>query len=129
MFKGVHHVGYYVSDLDEAIKWYRDLYGGVVELRYRNEGSKQEQAFVKSGNTRVELMCPDDKSKLGGNTGQVLAHIGYEVDDIQAGMAELRAKGVRFIDEKPVVNPLGWQLAYYDGGATVGVKQHLTQHK
>jgi methylmalonyl-CoA/ethylmalonyl-CoA epimerase len=129
MFKGVHHIGYYVSDLDVTIKSYQDLYGGVVELRYRNEATKQEQAFVRSGSSRVELMCPDDKTKLGGKTGQVLAHVGYEVDDIEAAMDELRAKGVRFIDQKPVTNPIGWKLAYFDGGECMGVQQHLTQHK
>lgn len=128
MFKGVHHVGYYVANLDETIKRYQELYGGVVELRYRNEATKLEQAFVRSGNSRVELMCPDDQSKLGGKGGQVLAHVGYEVDDIEAAMDELRAKGVRFIDQKPVTNPIGWKLAYFDGGEFIGVQQHITQH-
>lgn len=100
----------------------------MVELRFRNENSKQEQAFVRSGNSRVELMQPDDKSKLGGKQGQVLAHVAYEVDDIEAAMAELRTRGVRFIDQKPVTNPIGWKLAYFDGGEAIGVQQHLTQH-
>ncbi|MHB1131727.1 MAG: VOC family protein [Chloroflexota bacterium] len=129
MFKGVHHIGYFVSDIDATIKRYQELYGGVLEICYRNEANNQTQAFVRSGNTRVELMQPDDQSKLHGSTAQVIHHVGYEVDDIEQAMAEMRAKGVRFLDETPVTNPLGWKIAYFDGGDLLGVAQHLAQHK
>jgi len=128
MFTGVHHVGYLVSDLDETIKRYEELYGGKVELRFYNEKTKSKIAFVASGDTRVELMEPDDKSLLGGSKDQVIHHVGYLVPDIEKAMAELRARGARFIDEKPSTNALGWKIAYFDGGPMLGVRQHLSQY-
>lgn len=128
MFTGIHHIGYYVADLEGTIERYRELYGGEVELQFRNEAAKANVAFVKSGETRVELMQPDDRSLLGGSSGQVLHHVGYLVPDIEKAMAELRAKGVRFLAEKPTENPLGWKIIYFDGGPLLGTQQHLAQY-
>lgn len=127
MFLGVHHVGYLVDNLDETIKSYVELYGGEVEARFRNEQGKMNVAFVKSGATRVELMEPDDKTQLGGSKAQVLHHVGYLVPDIEKAMEELRAKGVKFLDEKPREGVNGWKIAYFDGGERLGVSQHLSQ--
>lgn len=127
MFIGVHHVGYLVDNLDETIQAYQELYGSEVELRFRNEGIKCNVAFLKSGATRVELMEPDDKAQLGGSKAQVLHHVGYQVPDIEKAMAEMRAKGIKFLDETPRVGPTGWKIAYFDGGDRLGVKQHISQ--
>ncbi len=128
MFTGVHHIGYYVDDLEATIQRYQELYGGVVELRFRNEATKANVAFVRMGEARVELMQPDDKSLLGGSKSQVLHHVGYLVPDIEKAMVELREKGVTFLAEKPTSNPLGWRIIYFDGGPLLGTKQHLSQY-
>ncbi|MHB1006681.1 MAG: VOC family protein [Chloroflexota bacterium] len=129
MFIGIHHVGYYVSDLEAVVQRYVALYGGVVELRLRNDATKTNVAFVRTGETRVELMEPDDKALLGGAEGQVLHHVGYLVPDIYTAADELRARGAKFVGEKPSPkNALGWQIWYFDGGPLMGVKQHIAQY-
>ncbi|MHB1414971.1 MAG: VOC family protein [Chloroflexota bacterium] len=125
MFLGVHHIGYYVANLEETIKQYVDLYGGEVEMRGRTPATKCNVAFVKTGATRVELMEPDDKSLLGGSKSQVLHHVGYEVADIQKAIEELSARGAKF--QAPFKNQAGWTIAYFDGGDWLGAKQHLLQ--
>ncbi len=128
MFKGIHHIGYWVSDLDATVKAYEELYGGKVEFTTFIEESKTKVAFVVSGNTMVELMEPGDKSVLKGEKAQVLHHVGYLVDDIQQAAEELRSRGARFLTEAPGKNAIGWQIWYYDGGEMLGVRQHIAQY-
>jgi methylmalonyl-CoA/ethylmalonyl-CoA epimerase len=127
MFLGVHHVGYLVSNLGETVDRYLELYGGEVEARFYNEQAKAQIAFVRCEGIRVELMEPDDRSLLQGSEAQIIHHVGYLVPDIEKAMEELRAKGVKFLDEKPRVGVNGWKIAYFDGGERMGTKQHLSQ--
>lgn len=127
MFTGIHHIGYHVSDIEAAVKAYVEMYGGEVEVQFYNAGAKSKVAFVKTGDTRVELMEPDDKSVLGGAQGQILHHVGYLVPDLHAAAEQLRSRGARFLTEEPVKNPYtGWQVWYFDGGPVLGVKQHIS---
>ena len=123
MFSGVHHLGYTVESLDQAIGFYEKAFGGRVLLRKAipNVG---EVAFVVSGNTMVELVEPIEKGDL---KGQVFAHVGYQVPDIEAAIAELKAKGFKFATEKPTVNVAGWKLIYLDQESALGARIHLTE--
>lgn len=122
---GVHHIGYLVYDLEKTIQNYADNYGGEVVLR--NESPDTKMAFVQSGNTLVELMEPKNKASLKGIKGQVLHHVGYQVPDIEAAMAEMKAQGIKFQDETPRVNSKGWKIAYLDSDSTLGTLVHLSQ--
>jgi methylmalonyl-CoA/ethylmalonyl-CoA epimerase len=123
MFSGVHHLGYTVESMDETIGFYEKAFGGRVLLRKAVPGVG-EVAFVTSGNTMVELVEPIEKGDL---KGQVFAHVGYQVPDIEAAMAELKAKGYKLATDAPTVTVAGWKIIYLDQASALGARIHLTE--
>ena len=83
-------------------------------------------AYVKVGDSEVELIEPADKSQLGGQTGLIIHHVGFFVPDLEKAMAELKANGVK-LGPGPNTNVLGLRLIYIDFESTMGTRIHLTE--
>jgi methylmalonyl-CoA/ethylmalonyl-CoA epimerase len=122
---GVHHIGIAVDDLEAAIASYGQLFGASLEHRDRVEEQGVEAASLLAGGSRVELLHP-----LGAETpvGRFLAkrgpgmhHVAFEVADVAAELARLRAAGARLIDEEPRRGLFGLQVAFLHPEATGGV--------
>ena len=122
---GVHHIGIAVEDLDASIATYASLFG--AELEHRETVSEQgvEAASLRVGDSRVELLRP-----LGAETpvgrflakrGPGLHHVAFEVADVGAELARLRADRVQLIDEEPRPGLFGLQVAFVHPEATGGV--------
>ena len=131
MFDKIQHIGYLVRDLDAAVAWYAQDFGG------ENAGgstlpaggiipSGGRNAFVHFGKVEVELIEPQDQTGLPADT-LVMHHVGYAVSDIAASIADLRARGFKFFSDTPNTNVLGQQVLYFDPASTNGVLIHLTQ--
>ncbi|MFP6700073.1 MAG: VOC family protein, partial [Alphaproteobacteria bacterium] len=50
--------------------------------------------------------------------GQSLFHLCFEVEDIDAALDELRAKGVKLLDETPKAGHGGSRIAFLDPAST-----------
>lgn len=125
MALNVHHVGIAVEDLDAAILVYTDLFGGQLEHRESVEDQGVEAASLRVGDSRIELLRP-----LGPDTpvGRFLAkrgpgmhHLAFEVEDLPAELARLKADGALLIDEEPRLGLFGHQVAFVHPEATGGV--------
>jgi methylmalonyl-CoA/ethylmalonyl-CoA epimerase len=127
MFSGVYHIGYLVDDIEKAISFYEATFGGKLIGRSTSGDGTSKMAFIQCGETEVELIQPGDPARLGGRTGLVIDHVGYEVADIDAAVAELKEKGVKFAAAAPHVNSQGARLLYLDSDSTMGTRVHLTQ--
>jgi methylmalonyl-CoA/ethylmalonyl-CoA epimerase len=105
MFKRMDHVGIVVSDIDATLRTYCDQLGFKLVQRVEIPEQKVVAAFLDAGNSTIELISPTDTdsgtAKYLANRGEGTHHICYEVDDIVATLAELKAQGVRLIDETP----------------------------
>ena len=121
----VHHVGIAVDDLDAAILVYSDLFGAALEHRERVEDQGVDAASLRVGDSRIELLQP-----LGPDTpvGRFLAkrgpgmhHMAFEVEDLTAELARLKAHEVLLIDEQPRRGMFGLQVAFVHPEATGGV--------
>src|SRR5690242_21758077 len=103
--RGVHHVGIAVADLDEAIATYTSLFGAEIALRTTVAEQGLEAAGLQLGEGRVELLSPlrEDTpvGKFLAKRGPGMHHVAYEVEDIRAALAELKARGVQLVDEEP----------------------------
>ena len=62
-----------------------------------------------------------------GDAPTKLHHTAYRVDDVAAKLAELKAKGVRFIDERPRKGAHGNLIAFLHPKSTGGVLIELCQ--
>lgn len=126
MITGVHHIGIAVSDLDEAIKLYRDVFGLKLEDALDMKELKMRIASFSTGDkTRIELIQPTDGetalAKFLEKRGEGLHHIALEVDDIESALEIARKKGLLLIDEKPRIGAHGTKIAFIHPKSTRGV--------
>ena len=125
------HVGIAVKDLDAALAFYRDALGLEVEAS-EDVGSQRVRAhFVPVGESSLELLeatAPDSAiARYIETKGPGLHHITLRVDDIAAAVAQLKARGVRMVDEKPRPGAEGAMVAFIHPSAAHGVLVELKQ--
>ena len=135
MFKvlGVDHIGIAVKDLAEVGAFWETL-----GLASTGEETVAEQkvttGFYPTPNgSEIELLVATEDSspiakfieKNGGRGG--IQHIALLVDDFEAALADLKAKGVRLIDETPRKGAGGKMIAFIHPKATHGVLLELCQ--
>uniref|UniRef100_A0A7C1JYL9 Methylmalonyl-CoA epimerase n=1 Tax=Caldilinea aerophila TaxID=133453 RepID=A0A7C1JYL9_9CHLR len=105
MFKRLDHVGLVVHDIDATLQTYCNQLGFRLLERVEIPEQKVVAAFLDAGNSTIELISPTDTesgtARFLANRGEGAHHVCYEVDDIEATLAELRKAGVRLIDETP----------------------------
>ncbi|RIK37935.1 MAG: methylmalonyl-CoA epimerase [Chloroflexi bacterium] len=105
MFQKLDHIGIVVHSIDESLKTYCDQLGFALLERLLIPDQRVEAAFLDAGNSTLELIAPTDTesgvARFLQNRGEGTHHICFVVDDIVATLAELRAQGLRLIDEAP----------------------------
>jgi catechol 2,3-dioxygenase-like lactoylglutathione lyase family enzyme len=107
---GLHHAGLYVSSLSRSIAFYRELFGLELAERLTFEG--EQIAFMHVGAARLELIAADDTQRPNG----VVDHVAFEVHGLDALVADLRARGVRLLDDAPTAVPeLGARIQFCVG--------------
>lgn len=126
------HVGIAVENLEAAISRYKTLYGFELDLREKVPTQQVEVAFLKLANTKIELLAPTSPestlAKFLKNKGPGLHHICYEVKDIKAELAKLKAKGVELIDQTPRPGAHKTLIAFLHPKSTSGVLTELCQY-
>jgi methylmalonyl-CoA epimerase len=123
--RGVHHVGIAVDDLEAAVARYEALFGADVEHRDRLAEQGVEAVSLRLGPSRLELLAPlGEDTPVGrflAKRGPGMDHVAFEVDDVAAELARLRADGVRLVDEEPRRGLYGLQVAFVHPESTGGV--------
>jgi methylmalonyl-CoA epimerase len=103
-FSRIHHVAVVVRDMDAALAMYRDTLGLPVELVLPIESDGVTIAFLPVGESKVELVQPTDETtgvaRFLDSKGEGFHHVCFEVDDIDASLADLAARGVEVIDPR-----------------------------
>lgn len=131
MLGKIEHVAIAVADLDAAVELYRDVWGLEVEHRERVEDQGVEEAMVRIGESYLQLLGatgPDTTvGKFLERRGEGLHHIAYEVDDLPAALAELKAQGVPLIDETPRKGGRGHMVAFVHPKGNRGLLVELVQ--
>ena len=131
MIKKINHIGIAVNSIDEALCLYTDVFGLELEGREIVEEQKVKTAFLPIDNTEFELLESTDKdgpvAKFIEKRGQGIQHIALEVDDIEKAIEEMKAKGIRMIDEKPRYGAGGAKIAFLHPKSTHGVLIELCQ--
>ena len=127
----IEHIAVAVADLEEALAHYRDVWGLEPSSRERVEDQGVEEAMLPLGDSHVQLLAPLGPDTTVGRfvaaNGEGLHHIAYEVDDLEATLADLKSKGVRLIDETPRTGGRGHQVAFVHPKANHGLLVELIQ--
>ena len=99
------HLGIAVADLGEALRFYRDALGLEVEGAEEVTAQRVRVHFLAAGDPKLELLEGTDPestvARFVARRGPGLHHVTFRVGDIQAALDELKARGVRLIDQVP----------------------------
>jgi methylmalonyl-CoA epimerase len=121
----LHHVGIAVADLDASIDLYRSMFGAELVHRAKNEKDGIEAAFLKVGDSELELMAPlrDDSpvGKFVAKRGPGVHHVAFGVADIEQAIANARAEGLELIDTEPRMGMHGSRIAFVHPKSMGGV--------
>jgi methylmalonyl-CoA epimerase len=125
------HVGIAVKDLAAALAFYRDALG--LEVAGEEEvGTERVRAhFVPVGSSSLELLeataHDSPLAKYLDKRGPGLHHITLRVDDIAAALAQLKARGIRLIDQQPRPGAEHALVAFIHPSSAHGVLIELKQ--
>lgn len=131
MLNRIYHLGYAVEDLDAAARFYRDTFGaqpGEPEV-------VEEQGIIATmfdvGESKIELVQPtrpdSPVGKFLAKRGEGFHHVAFEVDDLEASLADLKSRGVQLIDETPRIGAGGTRMAFVHPTGTFGVLTELVE--
>jgi methylmalonyl-CoA/ethylmalonyl-CoA epimerase len=133
MVTKIDHIGIAVKNLDEALKFYEEVLGIKCVGTEVVEEQKVKTAFLPIGDTEVELLEATDEdspiAKFIEKRGEGIQHIAYRVDDIEKALEEVKAKGIRLIDEKPRKGAGGAKIAFLHPKSTYGVLIELCERE
>ena len=139
--KRIDHVAIAVNDRDGACGTLGALFGLNAGAREHVAGQKTDVVFLHpaaaglhpdaaglypdaAAEAAIELIAPAGNEGLErflAKRGPGLHHICFEVDDLPAALASLKAAGVRLIDDVPRPGARGHQVAFLHPASTGGV--------
>lgn len=129
--KRIEHIAIAVENAEAVASILRDKFGIEVEYAEDREPSGTRLAMLPVGETYIELLQglrPSSKAaQWVTDKGQSLYHICFEVEDIDAALAELKAKGTPLLNETPVLGHGDCRIAFLDPKATGNILFELAE--
>lgn len=127
----IDHIAIATRSIAEAARFYTEGLGLTLSPVEEVADQKILAAFVRVGDVKIELMEPTSPdSPISGfldRRGPGLHHVCYAVDDVDAALADLKAGGLRVLDEVPRTGAHGARIAFLHPKATDGVLTELSQ--
>ena len=124
----IAHVGIAVRDLDEAVRFYRDVLGVQPHAPETADGATI--VALRLGDTELELLTAADVTspigKFLATRGPGIHHICFRVPDLDAALRSCRTAGFELIDQSPRPGADGRRVAFVHPRATGGILLELT---
>ena len=124
MIRNIDHIAIAVSDLEEALEFWRDTLG--LKLTHREEVSSQQvdTAFFEIGASKIELVEPTTEdsgiARFVKKNGSTLHHIALEVEDLSSMLVNLKSKGLHLLNDVPVDGAGGKRAIFIHPDSTGG---------
>ena len=114
---GLHHIGIYVIDVQESIKFYEEVLGFHYDFYFEVEANNGflKIALMRKDNFSVELLQLVDSSQVKEQAEQTWNHFTMYVADIEKTVARLRKDPrVAFEQDEPgIVEEFGKEYVRY----------------
>jgi methylmalonyl-CoA/ethylmalonyl-CoA epimerase len=127
----IDHIAIAVEDLGDAIDYYRETFGALVEHREVVESDGVEEALLRVADSYIQLLTPtrDDSpvAKYLERRGQGLHHVGYRVADCAVALDAVKAQGHKVLDETPRPGSRGTTVAFIHPKTAFGTLIELVQ--
>ncbi len=89
----VHHVHLFASNIDAALKYYQDMFGGRILADLNMAGARN--VFLQSGGGFLHFYDQPPKDEGKG----AMHHIGIQTDDLEGLVSHMKSKGTIFRKE------------------------------
>jgi len=127
----IDHIGIAAESMDGSLAVFEGLLGLSLAGTETVAEQKVRTAFLPVGDSEVELLESTDPegpiAKFIAAKGQGVQHIAFRVENLAGALAELKARGVRLIDEVPRKGAGGALIAFLHPKATAGVLVELCE--
>jgi methylmalonyl-CoA epimerase len=131
MFTRIDHIGVAVEDLDSAIKLYERSFEMELAHRETVESQGVEAVLLDVGDGHIELLAPlgpdTPVGKFIAKKGPGIHHVAYAVEDIDVALAQVKAAGLKLIDEEPRTGIRRSRVAFLHPSATGSVLTEIVQ--
>ena len=128
----IDHIGIAVKSLTEAAAIYENALGLKVSAYDQVDEQGVRVAMLNIGESRIELLEPTGPEspieKFMTKRGEGIHHIAITVDDIDKALKQLKAAGVRLVDNEPRRGAHNTRIAFVHPSSTHGVLLELVQH-
>lgn len=125
----IAHVGVAVTDLGEALAFYRDVLGLTPGPPETVDGAAI--VALPLGASQVELLAPLSTdgpiATFLARRGPGIHHICFRVPDLDAALETCRARGYQLVDAVPRIGHGGRRIAFVHPRATAGILLELTE--
>ena len=131
MLKKINHIAIAVNNLEEAAKFYQNVLGLTISGVEVVTAQKTKVGFFKIGESNIEMVQPSEPDsplvKFLETKGQGIHHICFEVDDIEAEIKALLAKGATMVDQKSRPGAHNSKVAFIHPKSSNGVLIELCE--
>ena len=128
----IDHIGIAVKAVAEAAKVYEQALGLRVSSVDQVDDQGVRVAMLNVGESQLELLesiRPDSPiEKFISKRGEGLHHIAVQVDNIEVMLTQLKASGIRLIDQAPRKGAHNTRVAFIHPSSTHGVLVELVEH-
>ena len=130
-----NHVALSVPNIAESIAWYEKMLGFKGTVRPGQPGARQQVADLRRGNITIELFQVTDAAPLPESRKNPsedfrthgVKHFGFEVKNLPAVLAELKAKGVKMAFDMRVTPTEDFAFISDNAGNAIELIEHKTQ--
>ncbi len=131
--KKLEHIGIAVKNLENSSQIFKDILGVDSYKMEPVESENVNTLFYQVGDTKIELLeaTSEDSpiAKFIEKRGEGIHHLAFEVDDIEAKIAELLEKDYRMIHTMPKDGADNKRIAFMHPKSSNGVLVELCQDK
>jgi methylmalonyl-CoA/ethylmalonyl-CoA epimerase len=129
--KKKEHIGIAVKSIEESNKLFTKLFGTAPYKREAVESEGVMTSFFMNGPNKIELLeatNPDSPiAKFIEKKGEGIHHIAFDVEDVVAEMARLKAEGFQLLSDVPKKGADNKLICFLHPKGTNGVLIELCQ--
>jgi catechol 2,3-dioxygenase-like lactoylglutathione lyase family enzyme len=86
----LHHAHLFASNLDESLRFYREMFGAELVVDTEVAGARNVLIRIGAGHINFYDQSPKDSGR------GAVHHLGIRTDDLAALVAHMKAKGFQF---------------------------------
>jgi methylmalonyl-CoA/ethylmalonyl-CoA epimerase len=121
----IEHIGIAVTNLEEAIKYYKEVLGLECYAIEEVADQKVKTAFFMVGQTKIELLeSTDPEGPIGKfieKKGAGIHHLAFAFEDVNKALKDVEDKGVTLIDKQSRKGAEGLKIGFLHPKSTYGV--------